>query len=261
MSARDLTVFGEVATMTSLELVEFVNADRLANCTFEKPYVELAHRSFMAKVPAVLGEGCAKFLAYHRNPQNGQEYAIYELPKREACLMAMSYSYELQAKVFDKMTAMETQVVDPLANLPAEQRALIAVMLDNADIKRVQAEQGASILAIEHRVNEAADAQLLHARPTNAENMGMIRARINKKHGLSASIIDQVMRQSLYAPKPAGMVKNGHENAQGGSYAVYWTKDITALFARFTAECAPTTATQYTHPLIDGKFKMSGGAV
>lgn len=163
-------------------------------------------------------------------------------------------------KGFYEMRTALANVTDPLAGLPAEQRALIAVMLDNADIKRVQAEQGASILAIEHRVNEAADAQLLHARPTNAENMGMIRTRINKKHGLSANIIDQVMRQSLYAPKPAGMVKNGHENAQGGSYAVYWTKDITALFARFTAECAPTTATQYTHPLIDGKFKMSGGA-
>lgn len=94
--------FTEEITITSLELVEFVNGQRGTS------EAELRHRDFCAKVPKVLGEGvCEKFRAPHTNPQNGQVYYIYKLPKREACLMAMSYSYDLQAKVFDRMTALE----------------------------------------------------------------------------------------------------------------------------------------------------------
>jgi hypothetical protein len=35
--------------------------------------------------------------------------AKFVFPKREACLMAMSYSYELQAIIYDHMTAQEVQ--------------------------------------------------------------------------------------------------------------------------------------------------------
>ncbi|HCR9934797.1 TPA: phage antirepressor KilAC domain-containing protein, partial [Acinetobacter baumannii] len=37
----------------------------------------------------------------------------YQFEKREACLMAMSYSYDLQAIVFDRMTAMEEALKQP----------------------------------------------------------------------------------------------------------------------------------------------------
>lgn len=88
-------------TMSSLELVSFINASRQAS----EP--ELRHDSFMAKVPKVLGKGAQNFLDTYIHPQNSQKYLRYLFPKREACLMAMSYSYELQAKVFDRMTALE----------------------------------------------------------------------------------------------------------------------------------------------------------
>ena len=90
------------ATMTSLELVDFINDQRKPGDAI------LRHDNFMAKVPKVLGEGgVLKFKDTYTNPQNGQLYRFYRFPKREACLMAMSYSYELQAKVFDRMTALE----------------------------------------------------------------------------------------------------------------------------------------------------------
>jgi len=89
-------------TMTSLELVEFINSER------EAGDAELRHDSFMAKVPKVLG-GVQNLLDTYVHPQNGQTYPCYRFQKREACLMAMSYSYELQAKVFDRMTALEIQ--------------------------------------------------------------------------------------------------------------------------------------------------------
>lgn len=65
---NQITTVAQTVTMTSLELVEYINSERDAQ-NKERP--------------------CFKF------------------PKREACLMAMSYSYDLQAKVYDKMTAME----------------------------------------------------------------------------------------------------------------------------------------------------------
>ncbi|MCA0325508.1 MAG: phage antirepressor KilAC domain-containing protein [Proteobacteria bacterium] len=67
----------------------------------------------MAKVPKVLGEEHAlKFkdmLSVTVGNGATRQSPIYRFPKREACLMAMSYSYELQAKVFDRMTMLEAQ--------------------------------------------------------------------------------------------------------------------------------------------------------
>lgn len=90
-------------TMSSLELVEFINSQRAEGGAV------LAHSDFLKKVLLVLGElGAGKFSCTYRDVQN-KERPCYTLPKREACLMAMSYSYELQAKVFDRMTALEAQ--------------------------------------------------------------------------------------------------------------------------------------------------------
>lgn len=94
-------------TLTSLELVEFINGQRTADDA------ELRHDHFMAKVPKVLGEGAPKFRDTYVHRQNGQRYHCYRFPKREACLMAMSYSYELQAKVFDRMTELERNAAAP----------------------------------------------------------------------------------------------------------------------------------------------------
>lgn len=108
--ALHFPMHGNVArnvTMTSLELVELINSMRAQG----EP--QLAHRSFMGKVPKVLGEAAAKFFASdtYLNGTGGRVTRdIYRFEKREACLMAMSYSYELQAAVFDHMTKLEEQV-------------------------------------------------------------------------------------------------------------------------------------------------------
>ena len=94
--------------MSSLEMVEYINSNRTATANV------LRHDNFLGKVPQVLGLGSPKFLGTYRHPQNGQTYPCYNFPKREACLMAMAYSYDLQAKVFDRMTALEAAMVDTL---------------------------------------------------------------------------------------------------------------------------------------------------
>ncbi|WP_127958041.1 hypothetical protein [Serratia microhaemolytica] len=113
---NQLTVTG--ITMTSLELVDYINTERAekaktAGADFpSKGHALLRHDQFMVKVPKVLGEASPKFLGDDVfTVGNGAKTVrkIYRFPKREACLMAMSYSYELQAKVFDRMTALEEQ--------------------------------------------------------------------------------------------------------------------------------------------------------
>nr|WP_257218145.1 phage antirepressor KilAC domain-containing protein [Acinetobacter sp. YH12238] len=93
-------------TMSSLELVDYINDSR----KFDEKPVQLRHADFMAKVPKVLGlETSEKFRSSYL-AGNGEQRPCYRFPKREACLMAMSYSYELQAQVFDRMTAMEQHI-------------------------------------------------------------------------------------------------------------------------------------------------------
>ncbi len=85
--------------MTSLELVDFINQQR------KEGEPELLHKNFLAKVPDVLGGTSADFSAdlpdAYGRPRRG-----YRFPKREACLMAMSYSYDMHAKVFDRMAGL-----------------------------------------------------------------------------------------------------------------------------------------------------------
>ena len=96
-------------SMSSLELVDFINEYRTKSVN--NP-VQLRHDHFMAKVPKVLGENTAPNFRDTYIAKDNSERPCYVFPKREACLMAMSYSYELQARIFDRMTAMENYIAE-----------------------------------------------------------------------------------------------------------------------------------------------------
>jgi len=148
---------GEPITMTSLELVDFINSQR------KEGEAELRHDHFMAKVPKVLGdEGVPNFRDTYIHPQNGQTYQCFRFPKREACLMAMSYSYELQAKVFDRMTDLEAKQAQP------------AIPKNYADALRLAAEtvERNEKLALENK----AQAQALAVAQPKAEALDLIAA-------------------------------------------------------------------------------------
>lgn len=146
----------ESVTMTSLELVEFINSQR------GEGESALAHADFMKKVPKVLGEtGAGNFSDTYRHQQNGQIYPCYRFPKREACLMAMSYSYDLQAKVFDKMTALETKsTIDPMKALsdPAIMRGLLLTYTEK-------------VITLENKVHEQEPKVQAFNRIASAEGM------------------------------------------------------------------------------------------
>lgn len=120
----------ETITMTSLELVEFINSQR------NEGEAVLAHSDLLKKVVQVLGvEGAGNFSFTYRDAQN-KERPCYKFPKREACLMAMSYSYDLQAKVFDRMTELEEKTQTPRVMSPMEM-----VVMSAQAIMRLEQEQ------------------------------------------------------------------------------------------------------------------------
>jgi hypothetical protein len=91
--------------MSSLAMVEYINATR-------KPgSAELRHDDFMRKVPTVI-EDAPKFIGSSFYIAYGTERprAVYNFPRREAMLMAMSYSYKLQATVYDAWQEAEAKV-------------------------------------------------------------------------------------------------------------------------------------------------------
>lgn len=134
---------------------------------------------------------------------------------------------------------------------------LIQMLQLQADVERRQAETEKAVNRLEHRIDEVASTTAFPARPAASESITHIRERIGRDYGLSASVIDEVMRQMPYAPKPAGMVKNDHANADGSHYAVYWKKDITKTFDRFMSECVPATQFMHTHPFLEGRFRVA----
>jgi len=131
-------------TMTSLELVDYINSQR------GEGESELRHRDFTAKVPKVLGEEMSEKFRTSLKDAYGRDQPGYRLPKREACLMAMSYSYDLQAKVFDRMTALEEQAAKPALNPANFSRLQLIELAMQAEQERLAIEK--EKLVLEHQV-------------------------------------------------------------------------------------------------------------
>lgn len=129
--------------MTSLELVEFINSQR------NEGEAELRHRDFCAKVPKVLGEEMSEKFRTSLKDSYGRYQPAYRFPKREACLMAMSYSYELQAKVFDRMTALEDKVAQPaIPKTQPEALRLAAEAIEKSEKLTLENKAQAEALAV-----------------------------------------------------------------------------------------------------------------
>ena len=130
-------------TMTSLELVAFINdfrRDQAEEAGVEFPskgYAELQHKDFLEKVPLVLGERSAEFSA-DLPDSYGRSRKAYCFPKREACLMAMSYSYEIQAAVYDRMTALEQERMFAIPKTMSEALRLAADLADENAVLAIE---------------------------------------------------------------------------------------------------------------------------
>lgn len=176
----------------------------------------------------------------------------YRLDRELTETLLTGYSAILRRKVIARWRELEEKTTRQLS--PAE------MFLQNAqamvDMERRQQARDQEVALISSRIDIVEQTQLLKERPQNAESITHIRPRIGKRFGVPSRIVDEVIRQSPYSPRPAGMVRNDRAEAEGASYAVYWTKDINAVFKRFVDECKQKTPSFYTHPFINGPFRL-----
>ena len=130
------------------------------------------------------------------------------------------------------------------------------------ELDKEQKRQALAIEAQQEQIEELKESfAILPSKPANAESITYIRARIGKYYGFPARIVNEVLYSAPYAPRPAGEVRNTHENANSSTYTVWYATEVTKLFKRFDDECEQVTKTQAVHPMIDGRFKRIGGDV
>ena len=119
--ALALAVTGGDATLTmsSLEIAELTDKE---------------HRNVMRDIRKMLDEmgegGVLKFEHTHQNPQNGQTYPIFRLPKRECLILVSGYDVPLRAKIIDRWVELEAMVA---AQSVRERDALSAAVLERLD--------------------------------------------------------------------------------------------------------------------------------
>lgn len=148
-------------TMSSLEIVDMINEERKleAEARGDK-FTVLRHDHFMAKIEKHPGIDGPKFRGVYIGG-NGQERPCYHLPKREAELMVMSESLEVQTRIYDRLATLEADALlrsaMAVAQLPNFNDP-IASARAWADAKEAEKAQAARAAQLEHEVAELAPA-------------------------------------------------------------------------------------------------------
>ncbi|WP_240112307.1 Rha family transcriptional regulator [Pseudomonas aeruginosa] len=237
------SIGGQAATMTSREIADLVGS---------------RHDNVRVTIERLAERGVIALPAMQEKPTAGrptQEYVFTgDQGKRDSIIVVAQLCPEFTAQLVDRWQELEQQASRPLT---AAEQLLASVQL-TVDLERRQRQTEQQVAALTETVGDMDRSHpLLDSIPNGMESITAIRQRIGKQYGLPPRVIDAVVRQMPISPKPWGMVRNGHENAQGSQYAVWATSDITAVFKRFVSECERVTETQATHPYFPGRFRLA----
>ena len=216
-------------TMSSLEIVDMINEHRLSKNTVDAVYPNLRHSDFMAKVINVLGaEYSEKFRSTYL-ANNGKENPCYRFEKREACLMAMSYSYELQALVFDRMTELESQ--SPKPQLPDFTNPAIAARAwaDEVEAKQIAQEKLQLAAPKVQYFDMVADVNNYMNATTVGQKFGMSATVLNK-HLEELNVYNRTIKQGRvfqqwFIDKGLGVMKktdNGYNQSRFTNKGEQW---------------------------------------
>lgn len=130
----DLSRASDIVTMSSLEIAEIADKN---------------HRDVMRDIRLMLSKlygegGVRKFAHTHRNQQNGQEYPVYKLPRRECFILITGYNIPLRAKIIDRWEELERGIAKPD---PDAFNVTIKEMIDLVDCRmRISGEAAANEL-------------------------------------------------------------------------------------------------------------------
>ena len=177
-----------------------------------------------------------------------------EKGKLDSIVVIAQLCPEFTARIVARWDELEKANAQP--KLPTHNEAFLQLFQSAVEQDRVIKEQNERLIAVENKLEKAIEANVWDHCPQNCEPITKIRQRINERYGISAKIVDQVMRDMPFSPRIAGMVRNGNENAQGSHYAVYHTKDVSNVFKMFVSECEQVTKEFFKHQLIAKSFKL-----
>lgn len=232
-------------TMDTTELLALVNEARAA---FGEASVR--HNDFVARCKDELeGEHYESFVV--RNLNNTQSEGL-RLTADQCKLVAMRESKGVRRRVLARLNELEGQQTRQMTQ--AEITAANANQL--VAVERQQREQQAALERIERRVEDLSQTTVWDHCPQNCQSLTRIKETMLKRHGLSGAVVDYVLKVWPNQPNPAGMVRNGHEEALGSQYLVWSKSHVTAAFHRFVSESTMVTATQATHPYFEGRFRL-----
>lgn len=232
------------AEMTSREIADLVGARHDS----VKRTIERLSSGVISEPPLVDGVKSA----------NGITEKVYlffgEKGKLDSIVVIAQLCPEFTARLVERWDELEKANTQP--KLPTHNEAFLQLFQSAVEQDRVIKEQNERLIAVENKLEKAIEANVWDHCPQNCEPITKIRARINARYGISAKIVDQVMRDMPFSPRIAGMVRNGNENAQGAHYAVYHTKDVSNVFKMFVSECEQVTKEFFKHQLISKSFKL-----
>ena len=229
---------GDAVTMSSQEIAELVgkrhdNVKRTIETLVERKTIQLPQ---IEEVKNHLG----------------QTVEQYQVCKRDSFVVVAQLSPEFTAALVDRWQALEEQAARPMTQ--AEITAANANHL--VAVERQQREQQVALDRIERRVEDLSQTTVWDHCPQNCQSLTRIKETMLARHGLSGAVVDYVLKVWPNQPNPAGMVRNGHEEALGSQYLVWSKSHVTAAFHRFVSESTMVTATQATHPYFEGRFRL-----
>lgn len=230
---------GDAVTMTSSEIAELTG----------KLHAHVI-RDIRAMLEALKDD---PVLDHVREDKDARGYTEnFHLNRELTETLITGYSIPLRHKVIRRLHDLEEQAARPMTQ--AEITAANANHL--VAVERQQREQQVALERIERRVEDLSQTVVWDHCPQNCQSLTRVKETMLKRHGLSGAVVDYVLRVWPSQPNPAGMVRNGHEEALGSQYLVWSKHHVTAAFHRFVSESTMVTATQATHPYFEGRFRL-----
>lgn len=215
------------------------------------------HDNVRTTIQRLAARGVIQLPAMQEVPNHlGQSVATYlfsgEKGKRDSLVVVAQLSPEFTGAIVDRWQELEQG-----ASRPMTQAELIAASANQlVAIERQQAAHQVALERVEQRVDDLSQTMVWDHCPQNCQSLTRIKETMLKRHGLSGAVVDYVLKVWPNQPNPAGMVRNGHEEALGSQYLVWSKSHVTAAFHRFVSESTMVTATQATHPYFEGRFRL-----
>lgn len=234
-------------TMDTTELLVLVNEARAG---FGEGSVR--HNDFVARCKDELdGEYYETFVVQNLN--NTQSEGL-RLTADQCKLVAMRESKGVRRRVLARLNELEGQQARPMT-----QAELIAASANQlVAIERKQAAHQVALERVERQVADLSQTMVWDHCPQNCLSLSGVKSTMLARYGLSGAVVDYVLKEWPHQPNPAGMVRNGHEDAKGSQYLVWSKTLVTAAFKRFVDECEMINATQASHPYFNGRFRLAG---